>query len=67
MGLPVKVKDRSEWRTQHQPIVEVSEVVLENAGVAVAVTVDAVAGIAAVVVAVDAEERKRRNGSPSLS
>jgi len=65
-------QDLSEWRTQHQPIVEVSEEVLETVVVDAVVTVDVVTvdadvETAAVDVAVDVEGRKRRNGSLSPS
>ena len=61
-----------DLRTQHQPIVEVSEEVLETVVVDAVVTVDVVTvyadvETAAVDVAVDVEGRKRRNGSLSPS
>jgi len=65
MGLPVRLQDRSEWRTQHQPIVEVSEGVLA--------AVDVVDADGAVIEAVDVDAgvdvvaRRTRNGSRSPS
>merc|ERR1711915_208435 len=62
MGLPVYNLNRSEWRTPLQPIVVVSEVVLE-----VEDAVETVDVVAAVVVDADVEdvvERRTRNGSP---
>jgi len=64
MGLPVKLQDRSEWRTQHQPIVEVSE------GVLAAVDVDADGAVIEAVdvdAGVDVVARRTRNGSRSPS
>merc|ERR1712018_1014242 len=62
MGLPVLLIIRSVWRTLHQPIVEVSEVVLEDVDAAEEVVV-AEAVEVAVVVAV----KMKKNGSPSPS
>merc|ERR1712122_473226 len=63
---PVLQQNRSEWRTQLQPIVVVSVVVLVDADVVV--TVDVVAAVVVDADVVVVEERKTRNGflSPSL-
>merc|ERR1712018_488598 len=65
MGLPVLLIIRSVWRTLHQPIVEVSEVVLEDVDAAEEVVV-AEAVVEAEVAAVVAVKMKK-NGSPSPS
>merc|ERR1711944_20973 len=60
---PVLIFIRSVWRTLHQPIEEVSEVVLEDVDAAVVVVVAeaVVEAEVAVVVVVN----KKKNGSPS--
>merc|ERR1712002_1274924 len=65
MGLPVYKLNRSEWRTLLQPIVVVSEGVLEDEDAVETVDVDVVAAVDAdVEVAV---ARKIRSGCPSQS
>merc|ERR1712198_67593 len=68
MGLPALNFELIKWRTQHQPIVEVSvgDLATVDAAVAVAVTVVVAVDAAAVEVVVGAA-RRRASGFPSPS